>query len=259
MQTDIAPPSLTPLARLLPTLDGRDFLPELRRCLEHYFPDIDLVLCRLHRQGRPEILLHNLSLEQYAATLQPYCTGMYLLDPFYQYWLNHPAPSQVSLDQIAPEGFRRSEYFLTYYTELGLHDELMCFFSSHTEWTLAFSFGFYQRPPHLDGRLLTAQMNYLFPLLQALLERHRWKWQQQQQQQDERRQGLATFETGRLSEREQEVAQLFLQGYSARAIADHLCISPGTVKNHRKHIYGKLGINSQAGLFQLFLRHQGLD
>lgn len=253
MQKDIAPTSLEPLAQLLSQVDCKGFLPELQACLESYFAGIDLVLCRFHRLRSPEILLHNLNHQQEAKTLHPYCAGMYQLDPFYQYWLNHPTTGVFRLDDIAPSEFRRSEYFLTYYTGLGLHDELMCFFSPNTNTTLAFSFGFYQPQPHPDGRLLSEKMAYLFPLLQALLEKHHW-----QPAGDD---GACSeeFMDERLSEREQQVARLFLQGHSAPAIADLLCISPGTVKNHRKNIYGKLVINSQAELFQLFLRQLGVE
>ncbi|GAA3539760.1 helix-turn-helix transcriptional regulator [Zobellella aerophila] len=256
MHTEIAPASLAPLARLLAAINSEQFLPQLRTCLEAYFPGIDLVLCRLHTHRRPDILLHNLSDRQRRKTLQPYCAGMYLLDPFYQYWLNRAPQGVFTLDEIAPGGFRHSEYFSTYYTELGLHDELMCFFAGDRMGALAFSFGFYQRPDSLDKQTLSAQMQYLFPLLQALLEQHQWQWQGQQE--ENARHGLATFAAELLSEREQEITQLILQGYSSKAIAEHLSISPGTVKNHRKHIYSKLAINSQATLFQLFLQHQGV-
>lgn len=253
MQKDIAPHSLEPLATLLSSVDCSEFLPQLQACLESYFPCIDLVLCRFHRHRSPEILLHNLNQQQEAATLHPYCAGMYQLDPFYQHWLARPAAGVFRLDDIAPSEFRRTEYFLTYYTGLGLHDELMCFFSSNTDATLAFSLGFYQPPPYLDGRLLSEKMAYLFPLLQALLEKHHW------QPAGDDGAGSEEFMDERLSEREQQVARLFLQGHSAPAIAGLLCISPGTVKNHRKNIYGKLAINSQAELFQLFLRQLGVE
>ncbi|WP_232818221.1 response regulator transcription factor [Zobellella maritima] len=257
MRPDIAPASLAPLARVLAAINSEQFLPQLRACLEDYFPGIDLVLCRLHVHRRPDILLHNLSDRQWRKTLHPYCAGMYLLDPFYQHWLNRATQGVFTLDEIAPGGFRHSEYFSTYYTELGLHDELMCFFAGDQMGSLAFSFGFYRRPDSLDKQTLSTQMRYLFPLLQALLEQHQWQWQSQQE--ESAHQGLATFAAGQLSEREQEVTRLILQGYSSNAIAEHLSISPGTVKNHRKHIYSKLGINSQSMLFQLFLQHQGVN
>jgi FixJ family two-component response regulator len=46
-----------------------------------------------------------------------------------------------------------------------------------------------------------------------------------------------------LSTSELRIATLIKNGLTTQAIADHLCISPGTVKSHRKNIRKKLGIN----------------
>ena len=52
-----------------------------------------------------------------------------------------------------------------------------------------------------------------------------------------------------LSAREREIVTMILQGHSTESIALHLDISPGTVKIHRKNIYRKLQISTQAELF----------
>ena len=49
-----------------------------------------------------------------------------------------------------------------------------------------------------------------------------------------------------LSRRELEVLQALVQGYDTKGIADALFISTETVRNHLKHIYGKLHVNSRA-------------
>ena len=51
------------------------------------------------------------------------------------------------------------------------------------------------------------------------------------------------------------MAGLLLQGLDTGAIAAELGIGSGTVKNHRKHLYGKLRLGSLAELFNLFLNH----
>jgi DNA-binding CsgD family transcriptional regulator len=56
-----------------------------------------------------------------------------------------------------------------------------------------------------------------------------------------------------LTEREFQILQELLQGKSVGLVARRLKIAASTVKVHRKHIYSKLGINSQAELFTLFL------
>jgi DNA-binding CsgD family transcriptional regulator len=54
-----------------------------------------------------------------------------------------------------------------------------------------------------------------------------------------------------LTPREQEVAELLLRGCSSDAVASRLSISRHTVKDHRKHIFARLGISSLAELFAL--------
>lgn len=56
-----------------------------------------------------------------------------------------------------------------------------------------------------------------------------------------------------LTEREREVLDLILQGRQTRAIAESLGITVKTVEFHRAHIREKLGVNSLAELFTLFL------
>ena len=64
---------------------------------------------------------------------------------------------------------------------------------------------------------------------------------------------LQRFGQSRLSNREREIVTYVLQGHSTESIARHLDISPGTVKIHRKNIYRKLEISTQAQLFATFL------
>jgi DNA-binding CsgD family transcriptional regulator len=58
-----------------------------------------------------------------------------------------------------------------------------------------------------------------------------------------------------LTTREREIAQLILIGHSSNSISLNLEISLPTVKTHRRNIYSKLQISSQAELFSLFLLH----
>lgn len=57
-----------------------------------------------------------------------------------------------------------------------------------------------------------------------------------------------------LTKRERSVAKMILTGHSSNAIALHLGISLPTVKTHRRNIYAKLHISSQAELFSLFVQ-----
>lgn len=59
-----------------------------------------------------------------------------------------------------------------------------------------------------------------------------------------------------LSSREKEVLYLLVQGKAAREIADSLCISYATVRNHLQTILRKLGVHSQREAVKLALEHR---
>ena len=100
----------------------------------------------------------------------------------------------------------------------------------------------------------------------ALMQQH---WQQRSQRllpaapQEEMatqiRDALSHFGASVLSERELEIARLILRGYSSKAMAERLAISPETIKVHRRHLYAKLDISSQPELFSLFIQSLGHD
>ena len=64
----------------------------------------------------------------------------------------------------------------------------------------------------------------------------------------------AVLSDGLLPPRAVEITSLILRGHSTMSIAERLGIVEGTVKIHRKNIYHKLGISSQAELFGTFIR-----
>lgn len=57
-----------------------------------------------------------------------------------------------------------------------------------------------------------------------------------------------------LTKRERSVVRMILTGHSSNAITLNLGISLPTVKTHRRNIYAKLQISSQAELFSLFVQ-----
>jgi DNA-binding CsgD family transcriptional regulator len=57
-----------------------------------------------------------------------------------------------------------------------------------------------------------------------------------------------------LTSRERSVVRMILTGHSSNSIALNLGISLPTVKTHRRNIYAKLQISSQAELFSLFVQ-----
>jgi DNA-binding CsgD family transcriptional regulator len=63
---------------------------------------------------------------------------------------------------------------------------------------------------------------------------------------------LEFFGASLLTEKEKRVVNLMLRGHSSKSCARELGISPTTERVHRRNIYAKLNISSQAELFTRF-------
>lgn len=67
----------------------------------------------------------------------------------------------------------------------------------------------------------------------------------------------ATFPS--LSARQAEIMELAVGGYDAREIGARLGLSEHTVRNHKKMIFFKLGVNSNLALMKEYIRLSGLE
>lgn len=248
-------PDLSPLAPLVAAVRQGRLLDVLDPALQALFPGVGYALFLFRPGYPPSCLLDNLIEARRTEVLDPYLGGMYLLDPLYHHASRQPRDGVVSLSEIMPEGFRQSDYHHHYYKSINLHDEFMLC-CNLDDAVLVLSMGFYEGP---GPRRLRAQLESLQPLLTAFLV-----------------EGLGNLKLGgeqgaapellgdldgseALSPREQQVGQLILRGFAGKAIARQLGISPETVKIHRRHLYRKLGVASQAELFSRFLHSRGFS
>lgn len=226
----------------------------LRLCL-----DFEWWMVMIYRQhANPEMLYENFTSSWRARGLTTYVGGFYVLDPFYimSHSLDHPEVCR--LGDIAPDGFLESEYHRAHYASGRIGDEVNYLWPLEAGVTLAVSL---ERSEHSAG-FSDADVGHLEtvqPLLYALACRH-WSMVRP------RIAPAAGLELGRLVQeaaanfgravltpRECEVVKLVLRGYSSKLISHALGISPGTVKVHRENIYSKLGVSSQAELFNMFI------
>ena len=190
------------------------------------------------------------------ASMLVYLNGLYLIDPFYQAYREGYASGVYRLEEVAPDHFRQSEYFLNYFHDNVLEDEVQFILQLPGTGTLSLSLGMQRRFNFEETGLMTTLAAWVLPLMQQ-------HWQQSTQRSPamdtQIRDALSHFGSGVLSERELEVARLVLRGFSSKAMAERLKISPDTVKVHRRHLYAKLDISSQPELFSLFILSLGHD
>lgn len=204
------------------------------------------------------ILLHPTTPEQQSDTLRLYLHHAYVIDPLFHAIRSGMAPGVVRLADIMPDSFKETEYFQTCYQDFGLVDEINLIIRLDDEVTCTLTLG---RKAALDSisRSELNALNDFYPILSALV-RQFWLSQSKEYLQYGRSHGpmeraLSSFASGVLTQREREITDLILRGYSSQAIADRLKISVGTVKVHRKNIHNRLNTSTQADLFTQFINH----
>lgn len=191
-----------------------------------------------------------------------YLNGLYLLDPFLQAAHEGLADGCYRLEEVAPDLFRQSEYFLSYFRDAVGEDEIQILVRPQPGVLLSLSLGAKARFDVESLGKLTAAL----PWVLAAIRQH-WRLAG-----DAARMApgaddlgarveaaLSRFGAGLLTEREMAIARMVLRGNSSKAIADRLAISPETVKVHRRHLYTKLGISTQPELFSRFIEALGDD
>jgi DNA-binding CsgD family transcriptional regulator len=211
-----------------------------------------------HPQANPDMLDENFTGSWRERGLTTYVGAFFVLDPFYIMSRSLDRPEVCRLGDIAPDGFLESEYHRAHYATGRIGDEVGFLWPLEPGITFAVSLERSQ-----NGVAFSADdvhhLETVQPLLYALVRKH---WTASHPRSvgvvplELRRlvqEAAAEFGRDSLTPRECEVVKLVLRGYSTKSVSQSLGISPGTVKVHRENIYAKLGVSSQAELFNLFI------
>jgi DNA-binding CsgD family transcriptional regulator len=164
------------------------------------------------------------------------------------------------LRRIAPDDFPGTEYYRTYYRHIGVNDEVGYVLPFDRRSAGHVSLCRTAALPRFSARDLH-WLQAVEPVVNAVMLRACRDLDRQAPASPPARHGfrdrlnrtLLGLTAANLTEREGEIAGLLLKGHSAKSIARSLRISPGTVRNHMKRIYAKLGVSSQTELFAAFL------
>ena len=214
-----------------------------------------------YRPGKHPIYLYDSLQQQRELLFQRYLLQAYQHDPFL-----------VRLEQQREEGVFKigkaqtavevdKRYLQDFYQQTGWRDELcLTLRLAESRWIVVY-LGMLQD----QAGFTVANQHTLRPYLGVCAALCRQHWGQaplhlsslplESNIGQQLRQAVESFGRTLLTEREQQVAALMVQGLDSQEIAEHLHIGHGTVKNHRKRIYARLGVNSLSELFGLFLNH----
>lgn len=219
-------------------------------------PDNMLVL--VYRDAGPALRLWQRSGDArvFARLESSYLERAFRLSPFYGLHLRRAEEGLYRLRDIAPDAFQRSRFYVEYFGQTTIIDEL-----AFTVWLgEGLSLNLFLGRDGQSGRVFSAPevaaCQRIAPVVSALARAH-WPAPKLASAGQEdtpallavaaRRQGIA------LSPRQAEVALLVLKGHSTLSIGLQLGLSPQTVKVFRKQLYARCGISSQAELFALML------
>ena len=207
---------------------------------------------------RPIDLYSTFDATDYEIFVSMYQDGPYLLDPFYSA-ASLPRPGVWRMRALAPDRFFASEYYRSYYVQTGLAEEVGFFVPTGEGVTVVLSL------MRREGSGAFRDVEYSLmrkaePLVAAMVREvwgrlgPRFDHSSRGSKQDRNPEAEARARiSDKLTLRESAIIELVLQGHSSESIGLRLGVATGTVKVHRRNIYRKLGISSQAQLMSLYL------
>jgi DNA-binding CsgD family transcriptional regulator len=221
-------------------------------------PD-NLVVMAFQDAGPPLVLYRRGDHPQVFAELdRVYLSGAFRLDPYFDLHTQRVTSGAYRLRDVAPDAFHRSRYFIEYYEQTTLLDEVTFISSPARNVSLNICIG----RDASSAKAFTARevetCQRLAPVLAALAEAH-WAGIGQATQARTENPASLLADAARvsrqisLSPRQAEVALLILQGHSTTSISLRLGVSVQTVKVFRKQLYARCNVSSQAELFSLML------
>ena len=252
-------PSVEPLlAKAIAALGRPDFEAALWQMLLAFVrPDNMLVL--IYSDGGPaqELCRQAKDTRVFGRLHSTYLEGAYRLSPFYALHLRRAEEGLYRLRDIAPDAFQRSRFYVEYFGQTTIIDEL-----AFTVWLgEGASLNLFLGRDRQSGRLFSATeiagCRRIAPVVAALLRAH-WPLSVGKVVPAEDTPALLAALAAQtlgitLSPRQAQVALLILKGHSTLSIALTLGVSPQTVKVFRKQLYARCGISSQGELFSLML------
>lgn len=253
------PELFSALGTLIHAASSDAFPDLLREFLAREIDFVNFLILAFTRDRPPVDLYHWIPEASVVHYEDHYFDKAYKLDPYYHAALRGEPRGACTLKEVAPDRFFQSEYYRSYYQKARMIDELGVLCQGPSAYTLHISMG----RKRGSGRFPRSQIRMFRdfePTVSALLQVYAAGRVPDRDSSADRPAppSIATElrsmthlngHACQLTEREADVTSLILRGHSSASIGLNLGISPETVKVHRKHIYAKLKVSSQAELF----------
>ncbi|MCP3675309.1 MAG: helix-turn-helix transcriptional regulator [Gammaproteobacteria bacterium] len=246
------------IADILPYARTESFPSKLAVLFKSLVPSDNVMIVAFHSKSLPIVEYNDNPPEDRVSMIDKFVAGAFLLDPYYLAATKQGKYGFFHLKDIAPSGFDESEYNRLYYKLSGLCDECgyVLRLKDNDKTFVHISLGQIGDCESYNEDCLQ-KLSDITPLIDALIKYH---WQEKEVESDSQldlreqlETALESFGTSILTERENQMVQMILHGYSSKAIAERFKISVETVKLHRKNAYAKLDLGTQGELFNLFI------
>jgi DNA-binding CsgD family transcriptional regulator len=174
-----------------------------------------------------------------------YDARLYRQDPFFRMFASTRQDFLLPLAALDTGDFQRTDYYRDFYEPSRSFDEITGVFNLDARAAGYITFLRFRGAPAFgaDDLALAEAISGATRLVLTQLW-HQWRAEQQMEAEHAR----SALRLSRLSMRERQIADLLIDGGSAKSISRSLAISPGTVRNHIKKVYAKLGCHSQVEL-----------
>ena len=242
------------LGRVLEYLGHEDFWPRLVAFLRDSIGFNSWVALVFHPHQSPYVLGAGDENIMDEVLFADYLQSFYALDPFYLFSLSKFNPGLYRLDEVAPEYFKQTEYYQRYFKLNVVEDEIQLLLPLPQHGTVSLALGAHKRFSDQEIGWLLLFLPWLMPVMKAAALMQISTTSLTPTVGISLQAKLQKRATSALTERETQVAVLLLAGHSTKSIAARLSISPETVKVHRRNLYEKLAVSSQAEIFALFMR-----
>lgn len=205
----------------------------------------------------PQLIHDSYTLEERFKKITTYLDGAYLFDPFFKAIKKGLPPGVYQLTEFKSQRFETSYYYQHYFASSGMDNELGIAIELEKGMVMFISLGLqrWHTITIADRQALTNILPILVLATQRFWQIYQTQYTPSDASLNTLEQAFHLFAKDLLTQREQEIVALILQGHSSKSAARALHISDSTIKVHRKNIYARLGISTQTQLFNLFLTH----
>ena len=235
-----------------------DFYAELKSVLDELVKFDELLVLKFRKDRKAELLYQYSSNAESEADLQNvnkwnYLSSLYVLDPYYRAFADKNQYGFFTKKDVSPDRF--DQIYNAYFHYLKLADEIGFLFELENGACLHIDLSRFGDSPKftLEDTQRIAQMYRPLKELFVLHTEHILEAFSAQPQSVDIEKVLSNFGAQILTNKEFQVCQFLLQGHSTKAIANIMGIGMETVKMHKKNVYGKSFISSQAELLAAFI------